>query len=62
MSVDGPALFPHHGSVRPIINFHLEGSTMSFLRFWSDLNVWNKYGISAVGALAIIAILLWLVA
>ena len=35
---------------------------MSFLRFWSDLNVWNKYGISAVGALAIIAILLWLVA
>lgn len=33
---------------------------MDFMKFWSDLSIWNKYGIAAVGAVAIIAILLWL--
>lgn len=34
---------------------------MNFLRFWSDLSIWNKFGIAAVGAIAIIAIVVWLV-
>ena len=34
---------------------------MNFLRFWSDLNMWNKFGLAAVGAIVIIAILVWLV-
>lgn len=34
---------------------------MGFLRFWSDLNMWNKFGIAAVGAIAIVAIIAWLV-
>lgn len=34
---------------------------MNFLRFWSDLSIWNKFGIAAVGAIVIIAIVVWLV-
>lgn len=34
---------------------------MSFLRFWSGLNMWNKFGLAAVGAIAIIAVVVWLV-
>lgn len=34
---------------------------MSFFRFWSDLGMWNKFGLCAVGAAVIIVIiaLLW---
>lgn len=34
---------------------------MGFLRFWSELNMWNKFGIAAVGAIVIVAIVVWLV-
>ena len=34
---------------------------MGFLKFWSDLNMWNKFGIAAVGAIAIVALIVWLV-
>ncbi len=34
---------------------------MGFLKFWSELNMWNKFGIAAVGAIAIVAIVVWLV-
>ncbi len=27
------------------------------MRFWSDLSMWNKYGIVAVGAAVVVAIL-----
>jgi len=30
---------------------------MDFMRFWSDLNMWNKFGIAAVGGIVIILIL-----
>ena len=30
---------------------------MSLMRFWSDLNMWNKYGIAAVGAAVVVAII-----
>jgi len=33
---------------------------MGFLRFWSDLNMWNKFGIAVVGAVAIIGVIAWL--
>jgi hypothetical protein len=27
------------------------------MRFWSDLSMWNKFGIAAVGAAAVLAII-----
>ncbi len=35
---------------------------MTFMRFWSDLSMWNKYGLCAVVAAAVIAVIafLWL--
>ena len=30
---------------------------MSLMRFWSDLNMWNKFGIAAVGAAVVLAII-----
>ncbi len=30
---------------------------MSFMRFWSDLSMWNKFGLAAVGAAAVCAII-----
>jgi hypothetical protein len=27
------------------------------MRFWSDLSMWNKYGIAAVGAAIVVAII-----
>jgi len=30
------------------------------MRFWSDLSMWNKYGLCAVGAVAIAALIGWL--
>lgn len=30
---------------------------MNLMRFWSDLSMWNKYGLSAVGAVAIVAVI-----
>lgn len=35
---------------------------MNVMRFWSDLNMWNKYGLAAVAAVAVIALLGWLLA
>lgn len=26
---------------------------MDLMRFWSDLSMWNKYGLAAVGAVAV---------
>ncbi len=31
---------------------------MSLMRFWSDLNMWNKFGIAAVCAAFVLAIIL----
>jgi len=31
---------------------------MKLMRFWSDLNMWNKYGISAVLAVVVLALIL----
>ena len=42
-----------HGSRR--------GHTMNFMRIWSDLSMWNKFGLAVVGAAIIIAVVLWLV-
>ena len=33
---------------------------MGFLRFWSDLNMWNKFGLAAVAAIVLIALLMWI--
>ncbi len=30
---------------------------MSLMRFWSDLNMWNKFGLAAVGAAFVLAII-----
>ncbi len=30
---------------------------MSLMRFWSDLSMWNKYGIAAVGAAVLLVII-----
>ncbi len=30
---------------------------MSLMRFWSDLSMWNKYGIAAVGAAVVLTII-----
>ncbi len=30
---------------------------MSLMRFWSDLSMWNKYGIAFVGAAVVFAII-----
>ncbi len=35
---------------------------MNVMRFWSDLNMWNKYGLSAICGIAIIALIVWLAA
>jgi hypothetical protein len=29
------------------------------MRFWSDLNMWNKYGLAAVGAVVVFAFIAW---
>ena len=34
---------------------------MGFLRFWAELTMWNKLGLSVVGALVVLAVLVWLV-
>lgn len=31
---------------------------MKLMRFWSDLGMWNKYGLSAIGALVVLALIL----
>lgn len=33
---------------------------MNLMRFWSDLSMWNKYGLAAVGAIAIAALIAYL--
>lgn len=33
---------------------------VNVMRFWSDLSMWNKYGLAAVGGVAIAAFLAWL--
>jgi len=30
---------------------------MNLMRFWSDLSMWNRYGLAAVAAIGILAIL-----
>ncbi len=30
---------------------------MGFMRFWSDLNMWNKFGLAAIGAAFVLAII-----
>ncbi len=30
---------------------------MSLMSFWSDLNMWNKFGLAAVGAAFVLAII-----
>lgn len=35
-------------------------SAVNVMRFWSDLSMWNKYGLAAVGGIAIAALLAWL--
>lgn len=30
---------------------------MGFMRFWSDQNIWNRFGIAAVGAIVVVAII-----
>ncbi len=30
---------------------------MNFMRFWSDLNMWNKFGLAAVAGAAVFAII-----
>ncbi len=30
---------------------------MSLMRFWSDQNMWNKFGLAAVGAAFVLAII-----
>jgi hypothetical protein len=30
---------------------------MGFMRFWSDLNMWNRYGLAAVGAVVVVAVI-----
>ncbi len=29
---------------------------MSIMNFWSDLTMWNKYGLAAIGAAALLAL------
>ena len=31
--------------------------SMDFMRFWSDLSMWNRFGIAAVGAIVIILVI-----
>lgn len=33
---------------------------MNVMRFWSDLSMWNKYGLAAIGGIAIAGLLAWL--
>ena len=33
---------------------------MNLMRFWSDLSMWNKYGLAAVGAIAVAAFIAFL--
>lgn len=33
---------------------------MKVMKFWSDLNMWNKYGLCAVGAVVLIVVALFL--
>lgn len=30
---------------------------MNLMRFWSDLSMWNRYGLCAVGAAAVAAVI-----
>ena len=32
-------------------------SAVNLMRFWSDLSMWNKYGLCAIGGIAIAAII-----
>lgn len=34
---------------------------MNFMRFWSDLSMWNKFGLAAVGGIAIAVVIALLV-
>lgn len=34
---------------------------MNLMRFWSDLSLWNKYGLAVVAAVAILFILTWVI-
>jgi hypothetical protein len=45
--------------VYPAARLHaVRGSiTMSLMRFWSDLSMWNKFGLAAVGAVVVVAII-----
>lgn len=30
---------------------------MNLMRLWSDLSMWNKFGLAAVGAIAIVVVI-----
>ena len=32
---------------------------MNFMRLWSDLTMWQRYGLAVIGAAGIIAIVAW---
>lgn len=34
-----------------------EDKNMKLSRFWSDLSMWNKYGLSAVGAIGVLVLI-----
>jgi len=34
---------------------------MNVMRFWSDLSMWNKYGLAAVGGVVIAVLIAWLI-
>ncbi len=39
-------------------NLEMRGrSAVNLMRFWSDLRMWNKYGLCAIGGIAIAAII-----
>lgn len=31
---------------------------MKFMRFWSDLSIWNKYGLSVVMGIAVLVLII----
>ena len=40
-------------------NAHGEESLLNLMRFWSDLNMWNKFGLAFIGGLVILGIVMW---
>ena len=44
-----------------ILEVHTPHPKVKMMRFWSDLSMWNKFGLCFVAALAIVIVIMWLV-